>query len=205
MNLSSKLLSDAVNEFAGLPGIGKKTALRLVLQLLKQDASKVGSFADSLTKLRQEAIYCKQCFNLSDKEVCDICSSSARNKDQICVVADLRDIIAIENTSQYNGLYHVLGGIISPMDGIGPSDLNIDSLVTRIKEDNTKEIILALKGSMEGDTTAFYIYRKLKDFECMISIIARGISIGDELEYADEISLGRSIMQRTPFENTLKG
>jgi recombination protein RecR len=205
VNLSSKLLSDAVNEFAGLPGIGKKTALRLVLQLLKQDASKVGSFADSLTKLRQEAIYCKQCFNLSDKEVCDICSSSARNKDQICVVADLRDIIAIENTSQYNGLYHVLGGIISPMDGIGPSDLNIDSLVTRIKEDNTKEIILALKGSMEGDTTAFYIYRKLKDFECMISIIARGISIGDELEYADEISLGRSIMQRTPFENTLKG
>lgn len=205
MNLSSKLLSDAVNEFAGLPGIGKKTALRLVLHLLKQDASKVGSFADSLTKLRQEAIYCKQCFNLSDKEVCDICSSSARNKDQICVVADLRDIIAIENTSQYNGLYHVLGGIISPMDGIGPSDLNIDSLVTRIKEDNTKEIILALKGSMEGDTTAFYIYRKLKDFECMISIIARGISIGDELEYADEISLGRSIMQRTPFENTLKG
>jgi recombination protein RecR len=205
VNLSSKLLSDAVNEFAGLPGIGKKTALRLVLHLLKQDESKVSSFADSLTKLRQEAIYCKQCFNLSDKEVCDICSSSARNKDQICVVADLRDIIAIENTSQYNGLYHVLGGIISPMDGIGPSDLNIDSLVTRIKEDNTKEIILALKGSMEGDTTAFYIYRKLKDFECMISIIARGISIGDELDYADEISLGRSIMQRTPFENTLKG
>ena len=194
-----------MNEFAGLPGIGKKTALRLVLHLLKQDASKVSSFADSLTKLRQEAIYCKQCFNLSDKEVCDICSSSARNKDQICVVADLRDIIEIENTSQYNGLYHVLGGIISPMDGIGPSDLNIDSLVTRIKEDNTKEIILALKGSMEGDTTAFYIYRKLKDFECMISIIARGISIGDELEYADEISLGRSIMQRAPFENTLKG
>jgi recombination protein RecR len=205
MNLSSKLLSDAVNEFAGLPGIGKKTALRLVLHLLKQDASKVSSFADSLTKLRQEAIYCKQCFNLSDKEVCDICSSSARNNDQICVVADLRDIIAIENTSQYNGLYHVLGGIISPMDGIGPSDLNIESLVARIKEEGTKEVILALKGSMEGDTTAFYIYRKLKDFECMISIIARGISIGDELEYADEISLGRSIMQRTPFENTLKG
>lgn len=205
MNLSSKLLSDAVNEFAGLPGIGKKTALRLVLHLLKQDSAKVTAFADSLTKLRQEAIYCKQCFNLSDNVICDICSSSARNRDQICVVADLRDIIAIENTSQYNGLYHVLGGIISPMDGIGPSDLNIESLVTRIKEDNTKEIILALKGSMEGDTTAFYIYRKLKDFECMISIIARGISIGDELEYADEISLGRSIMQRTPFENTLKG
>ena len=205
MNLSSKLLSDAVNEFAGLPGFGKKTALRLVLHLLKQDSAKVTAFADSLTKLRQEAIYCKQCFNLSDNVICDICSSSARNRDQICVVADLRDIIAIENTSQYNGLYHVLGGIISPMDGIGPSDLNIESLVTRIKEDNTKEIILALKGSMEGDTTAFYIYRKLKDFECMISIIARGISIGDELEYADEISLGRSIMQRTPFENTLKG
>lgn len=205
MNLSSKLLSDAVNEFAGLPGIGKKTALRLVLHLLKQDANKVDAFATSLTKLRQEAIYCKQCFNLSDKEVCDICASASRNKEQICVVADLRDIIAIENTSQYNGLYHVLGGIISPMDGIGPSDLNIESLVTRIKEEGTKEIILALKGSMEGDTTAFYIYRKLKDFECMISIIARGISIGDELEYADEISLGRSIMQRTPFENTLKG
>ena len=205
MNLSSKLLSDAVNEFAGLPGIGKKTALRLVLHLLKQDANKVDAFATSLIKLRQEAIYCKQCFNLSDKEVCDICASASRNKEQICVVADLRDIIAIENTSQYNGLYHVLGGIISPMDGIGPSDLNIESLVTRIKEEGTKEIILALKGSMEGDTTAFYIYRKLNDCECMISIIARGISIGDELEYADEISLGRSIMQRTPFENTLKG
>ncbi len=205
MNLSSKLLSDAVNEFSGLPGIGKKTALRLVLHLLKQDVSKVSLFADSLTKLRQEAVYCKQCFNLSDKEVCDICASTSRNKEQICVVADLRDIIAIENTSQYNGLYHVLGGIISPMDGIGPSDLNIESLVKRIKEEGAKEIILALKGSMEGDTTAFYIYRKLKDFECMISIIARGISIGDELEYADEISLGRSIMQRTPFENTLKG
>ena len=198
-------MSDAVNEFSGLPGIGKKTALRLVLHLLKQDVSKVSLFADSLTKLRQEAVYCKQCFNLSDKEVCDICASTSRNKEQICVVADLRDIIAIENTSQYNGLYHVLGGIISPMDGIGPSDLNIESLVKRIKEEGAKEIILALKGSMEGDTTAFYIYRKLKDFECMISIIARGISIGDELEYADEISLGRSIMQRTPFENTLKG
>lgn len=205
MNLTSKLLSDAVNEFAGLPGIGKKTALRLVLHLLKQDANKVDAFARSLTKLREEAIYCKQCYNLSDKEVCDICASSSRNKEQICVVADLRDIIAIENTSQYNGLYHVLGGIISPMDGIGPSDLNIESLVERITQEGTKEIILALKGSMEGDTTAFYIYRKLKDFECMISIIARGISIGDELEYADEISLGRSIMQRTPFENTLKG
>jgi recombination protein RecR len=205
VNLSSKLLLDAVNEFAGLPGIGKKTALRLVLHLLKQDNSKVTAFAESLTKLRQEAIYCKQCFNLSDKEVCDICGSTSRNKEQICVVADLRDIIAIENTSQYNGLYHVLGGIISPMDGIGPSDLNIDSLVARIKDEGTKEVILALKGSMEGDTTAFYIYRKLKDFECIISIIARGISIGDELEYADEISLGRSIMQRTPFENTLKG
>lgn len=205
MNLSSKLLSDAVNEFASLPGIGKKTALRLVLHLLKQDSSKVTAFADSLTKLRQEAIYCKQCYNLSDTAVCDICSSTSRNKEQICVVADLRDIIAIENTSQYHGLYHVLGGIISPMDGIGPSDLNIESLVERIKNDGVKEVILALKGSMEGDTTAFYIYRKLKDFECMISIIARGISIGDELEYADEISLGRSIMQRTPFENTLKG
>jgi recombination protein RecR len=205
VNLSSKLLSDAVSEFAGLPGIGKKTALRLVLHLLKQDANKVDAFATSLTKLRQEAKYCKQRHNLSDKEVCDICSSSARNKEQICVVADLRDIIAIENTTQYNGFYLVVGGIISPMDGFGPTDLTIESLVARIKEEGTKEIILALKGSMEGDTTAFYIYRKLKDFECIISIIARGISIGDELEYADEISLGRSIMQRTPFENTLKG
>lgn len=205
MNLSSKLLSEAVNEFSGLPGIGKKTALRLVLHLLKQDAVKVSAFASALTKLREEAVYCKQCYNLSDKDVCELCSSTSRNKEQICVVADLRDIIAIENTSQYNGLYHVLGGIISPMDGIGPSDLNIENLVERIQTEETKEVILALKGSMEGDTTAFYIYRKLKTFPCMISIIARGISIGDELEYADEISLGRSIMQRTPFENTLKG
>ena len=204
MNLSSKLLSDAVNEFSSLPGIGKKTALRLVLHLLKQDENKVTFFAQALIKLRNEAIYCAQCYNLSDTTVCEICSNRSRLNNQICVVADLRDIIAIENTGQYNGLYHVLGGIISPMDGIGPHDLTIEPLLERVKNTTVNEIILALKGTMEGDTTAFYIYKKLKDTPCMISIIARGISIGDELEYADEISLGRSIMQRTPFENTLK-
>ncbi len=204
MNLSSKLLTEAVEQFSGLPGIGKKTALRLVLHLLKQDSNNVQHFAEALLKLRQEALFCKKCFNISDTDCCEICNSTTRTKEVICVVADLRDIIAIENTGQYNGLYHVLGGIISPMEGTGPSDLNINSLVKRVEVETPREIILALKGSMEGDTTAFYIFRKLNEYKGLISIIARGISIGDELEYADEVSLGRSILQRTPFENTLK-
>ncbi|MCC6252699.1 MAG: recombination protein RecR [Bacteroidia bacterium] len=204
MELTSKLLTEAVQQFSGLPGIGKKTALRLVLHLLKQDETKVNAFANALTTLKNEVVYCKQCYNISDTEICEICSSASRSRNLVCVVADIRDIIAIENTGQYNGLYHVLGGIISPIDGIGPADLTIDNLERRVMNDNIKEVILALKGSIEGDTTAFYIYKKLKDYSCSISIIARGISIGDEIEYADEISLGRSILQRTPFENSLK-
>jgi recombination protein RecR len=204
MNFSSKLLEQAVDEFSSLPGIGKKTALRLVMHLLKQEEQKVTNFSSAILKLRQDAVYCNVCNNLADAILCDICSSASRKQDIICVVSDLRDIIAIENTAQFFGTYHVLGGIISPMEGIGPSDLNIDSLIKRTETNVIKEVILALKGTMEGDTTAFYLFKKLKDKNCLVSIISRGIGIGDELEYADELSLGRSILQRTPFENTLK-
>ncbi|MFO7977232.1 MAG: recombination mediator RecR [Bacteroidales bacterium] len=201
---SSKLLQNAVEEFSRLPGIGKKTALRLVLHLLKQDPETVTRFSDAMVRLRQDVVYCSICHNISDQPVCEICSSPRRDPSVICVVEDLRDVIAIENTGQYQGLFHVLGGIISPMDGIGPAQLNIDSLVERIKMPGNpvREIILALNTTMEGDTTNFFLFRKLQPFGLKISVIARGIAIGDELEYADEITLGRSIINRTPYHNT---
>lgn len=200
---SSKLLENAVNEFSRLPGIGKKTALRLVLYLLKKDKSEVNSFCESLTSLKENMKYCKICHNISDTEICDICSQKSRHSDIICVVENIRDVMAIENTHQFNGLYHVLGGIISPMDGIGPSELEINSLIERVKKGKISEIILALSTTMEGDTTNFYIYKKLKDSSVKISTLSRGVSIGNELEYTDEITLGRSIKNRQDFESSI--
>lgn len=200
---SSKLVESAVNELARLPGIGRKTALRLVLYLLKKEDNFALSLGNSIIKMRNEIMFCTECFNISDSEVCEICANPNRTKDTICVVEDIRDVMAIENTGQYKGVYHILGGIISPMDGIGPNELHIDSLVNRVSQGNTQEVIMALSTTIEGDTTNFYIYKKLKDFEITISTIARGIAIGDELEYADEVTLGRSILNRTPYENTL--
>ena len=200
MNFSSKLLEDAVNEFAKLPGVGQKTALRLVLHLLNREKEEVEHFGSSIVRLRNEIKHCSICHNISDQEVCEICSAQKREKEVICVVEDTRDVMAIENTSQYFGVYHVLGGLISPMDGVGPSDLFIDSLVQRVATTSVKEIILALSATMEGDTTLFYLYKKLKDFQIPITTIARGIAFGGELEYADEITLGRSIVTRVPYE-----
>lgn len=202
---SSKLLQAAVEEFSRLPGIGRKTALRLVLHLLKQDQETVARFSDAMLRLRQEVVYCRQCHNISDQDLCEICRSPRRDDSLICVVEDLRDVIAIENTGQYHGMYHVLGGIISPMDGIGPGDLNIESLVERIAEnkESMKEVILALSTTMEGDTTNFFLFRKIKPYNVKVSVIARGIAIGDELEYADEVTLGRSIINRTPYQNLI--
>ncbi len=199
---SSQLLEKAVEEFAKLPGIGKKTAMRLVLHLLKQEKKSVESFGNSIITLKNEVKYCKECHNISDTDICLICSNKSRDRSTICVVESIRDVMAIEATQQYNGLFHVLGGIISPMDGIGPSDLEIESLIERSKRDEVKEVILALSTTMEGDTTNFFISRKLADVDVKLSVIARGISIGDELEYADEITLGRSIINRTPFNTT---
>ncbi len=203
-NLPSRLLEDAVNEMASLPGIGKKTALRLVLHLLKRESHEVKQFANAFTTLHSDIRYCQSCHNVSDSEICEICSDTRRDGETICVVEDIRDVMALENTQQYRGLYHVLGGIISPMDGIGPSDLEIDSLVNRVAQGNIKEIIMALSATMEGDTTNFYIFRKLKDYPIKVSTLARGVAVGDELEYADEVTLGRSILHRTPFEQTLQ-
>lgn len=200
---SSKLLESAVNELSRLPGIGKKTALRLALHLLKKDKSISESLGNSIIKMRSDIVFCKKCHNISDTELCEICTNTKRNEKLVCVVEDIRDVLAIENTGQFNGLYHILGGIISPMDGIGPNDLNIDSLVRRVEVDGIKEVIMALSTTIEGDTTNFYIYKKLKEFSLDITTIARGISIGDELEYADEVTLGRSILNRTPYESTL--
>jgi recombination protein RecR len=200
----SRLLEDAVNEMASLPGIGKKTALRLVLHLLKRESHEVKQFANAFTTLHSDIKYCQSCHNISDSEICEICSDTRRDGETICVVEDIRDVMALENTQQYRGLYHVLGGIISPMDGIGPSDLEIDSLLNRVAQGNIKEIIMALSATMEGDTTNFYLFRKLKDFPIKVSTLARGVAVGDELEYADEITLGRSILHRTPFEQTLQ-
>lgn len=200
---SSKLLEEAVNELSRLPGVGRKSALRLALHLLKQDKANVENFGRSIIRMRNEILYCKQCHNISDSELCEICANPKRNPNIICVVEDIRDVMAIENTSQFTGLYHVLGGIISPMDGIGPQDLTINSLVDRVKNENIKEVVMALSTTIEGDTTNFYIYKKLKEFEIEISTIARGISIGDELEYADEITLGRSIINRTPYSSNI--
>ena len=203
MNFSSKLLENAVNEFSSLPGIGQKTALRLVLHLLNQPQTEVEKFSNSLLILKRDIRYCNECHNISDHELCQICSSVKRDKSLICVVEDTRDVMAIENTGQYQGGYHVMGGLISPMDGIGPSDLNIDSLVKRVQAGGIKEVILALSATMEGDTTIFYLYKKLKDAGVSISTIARGIAFGGELEYVDEITLGRSIATRVPYENSL--
>ena len=203
MNFSSKLIDDAVNQFASLPGIGKKTALRLVLHLLKQEPAEVEIFGSAMTRMRNDIRYCTNCNNISDAALCEICSNHTRNASLICVVEDIRDVIAIESTNQFNGTYHLLGGIISPMEGIGPKDLNIETLVKRVAVGEVKEIIMALSTTMEGDTTNFYLYKRLKEFNVTISTIARGIAVGDELEYADEVTLGRSILQRTPYENTL--
>ena len=196
----SRLLDKAVAEFAKLPGVGRKTALRLVLHLLRQETAETDSFANALIDLRHNVKHCTICHNISDSEICPICSDKHRDASIVCVVENVQDVMAIENTQQYNGLYHVLGGLISPMDGIGPSDIEIDSLVERIKEnEEVSEVILALSSTMEGDTTNFYISRKLAPLGRKLSIIARGISVGNELEYTDELTLGRSILNRTPF------
>ena len=204
MEFSSKLLERAVNEMAQLPGIGKRTALRLLLHLLKQPAEQTQYLTLALSSMREEIKFCLNCHNISDVAVCDICSNPSRNKSIICVVEDIRDVMAIENTNQYKGLYHVLGGKISPIDGIGPSQLNIATLVEKAKSGVVNEIIFALSSTIEGDTTNFYVYKQIKDFSIKTSTIARGIAVGDELEYADEVTLGRSIVQRVPFENSLK-
>lgn len=200
----STLLENAVNEFAKLPGIGKKSALRLVLHLLRQDEVKVVNFAEAIVKLKQEVKYCKKCNNISDTDLCEICADGSRNKSLICVVENIKEVMAIERTGQFKGLYHVLGGIISPIDGVGPSDLEIASLEERVKRGEIDELILALSATMEGDTTNFYIFRKLQPYSLKVSIIARGVSIGDEIEYADEVTLGRSILNRTPFDESYK-
>lgn len=201
-NYPSKLLANAVEQFSSLPGIGKRTALRLVLHLLKQEKEEVNVFGQSFIQLRNEITYCKKCHNISDTAICEICSNPSRDNSIVCVVEDVRDVMAIENTHFFKGRYHVLGGIISPMDGIGPNDINIDSLIEVVKEGEVKEVIMALSATMEGDTTNFYLYKKLKDYGINLSTIARGVAIGDELEYADEITLGRSIQNRIPFEQT---
>ena len=197
----SQLLERAVEAFSQLPGVGRKTALRLVLHLLRQSTEDVDSFANAVIRVKHDVKYCKVCHNISDNEVCSICSDPRRDASVVCEVENIQDVMAIENTQQFHGLYHVLGGIISPMDGIGPHDLEIESLVERVEEGMVKEIILALASTMEGDTTNFYISRKLKDTGVKLSVIARGISVGDELEYTDEVTLGRSILNRTPFES----
>ena len=196
----SSLLEKAVSEFSKLPGIGRKSALRLVLYMLRRENEEVDTFSEAITTLKHEVKYCKVCHNISDTDVCPICSDVRRDATTICVVENIQDVMAIEKTQQYNGLYHVLGGIISPMDGIGPNDIEILSLVERVKTGKIKEVILALSSTMEGDTTNFFISRKLADFDVAISVIARGISVGDELEYTDEVTLGRSIINRTPFK-----
>lgn len=203
MNFPSKLIEDAVNEISRLPGIGKKTALRLALHLLKQKEAVSEELARSILALRKEVKYCKNCHNISDSEICSICESKRRDHKIICVVEDIPDVLAVENTSQYNGLYHVLGGVISPIQGIGPDDLHIESLISRISApkngEKVEEVILALPATMEGDTTSFYITRKLREFGIKVSTIARGIPIGGELEYTDEITLGRSILSRVNY------
>jgi recombination protein RecR len=200
---SSKLVEGAVNELAKLPGIGRKTALRLALHLLKEEKTEAEMLGESIIKMRNDVIFCKVCQNISDDEICFICNSPKRDRSVICVVEDIRDVIAIENTSQYKGLYHVLGGIISPMDGIGPADLTIAKLIERLQQNEVHEIILALSATIEGDTTNFYIYKQLKGLEVAVSTIARGVSVGDELEYADEVTLGRSILNRLPYEKSV--
>lgn len=204
MEFSSKLLEKAVNEMAQLPGIGKRTALRLVLHLLKQPEERTGFLTQALSQMRTEIKLCDNCHNISDDIICEICANPSRNHQLICVVEDVRDVMAIENTGQFKGIYHVLGGKISPIDGIGPSQLKISSLVEKVNAGNVTEMILALSSTMEGDTTNFYIFKQIKNTSLIISTIARGIAVGDELEYADEVTLGRSIVHRVPFENAFK-
>ena len=203
MEFSSKLIENAVNEFAQLPGVGKKTALRFVLHLLRKEESAAESFSESILRLRKDICFCNNCHNISDKERCDICINPNRDATTICVVQDIRDVMAIENTGLFRGHYHVLGGIISPMDGVGPGNLNIDSLVQKVALGGIREIIMALSSTMEGETTNFYLFKKISQYEITVSTIARGIPIGDELEYADEVTLGRSIQQRVPYTNQL--
>lgn len=200
---SSRLVETAVNELARLPGIGRKTALRLTLHLLRQDAAESEALGNAIIRMRQDIKYCKLCHTISDGDLCEVCSNHKRDKSIICVVEDVRNMMAVENTGQYNGVYHVLGGIISPMEGVGPNDLNISSLLERVATGEVKEVIMALSTTVEGDTTNFYLYRKLKDYELLVSSIARGIAIGDELEYTDEITLGRSILNRLPYEGMM--
>jgi recombination protein RecR len=204
MEFSSKLLENAVNEISQLPGIGKRTALRLALHLLREPEIKTVALSEALSKMRSEIKFCKNCHNISDSDLCEICSNSNRTGDIVCVVEDIRDVMAIENTSQFKGHYHVLGGKISPMDGIGPNDLTIHSLVEKVKLGLVKELIFALSSTMEGDTTNFYIFKQIEPYSVVTTTIARGIAVGDELEYADEITLGRSIINRIPFESSLK-
>ena len=203
MEISSKLLEKAVAEVSQLPGIGKRTALRLVLHLLRQPVSQTESLAAALQELRTRIRHCRECHNISDSDLCEICSNTRRDRSLVCVVEDIRDVMAIENTGHYRGLYHVLGGKISPMEGVGPQDLTIASLVDKVREGEVRELIFALSATMEGDTTNFYIYRQLEGLPVTLSAIARGVPVGDELEYADEVTLGRSILQRIPFEGSL--
>ena len=204
MEFSSKLIEKAVNEMSQLPGIGKRTALRLVLHLLKQPKEQTGFLSQALVAMREDIKYCESCHNISDSTRCEICANKNRNHQIVCIVEDIRDVMAIENTGQFRGIYHVLGGKISPIDGVGPSQLNITSLVEKVKSGVVNEIIFALSSTMEGDTTNFYIYKQINECEIIISTIARGISVGDELEYADEVTLGRSILHRVPFEKSFK-
>lgn len=204
MDFSSKYLEKAVLEISGLPGIGRKTALRLALHLLRQDTSTVEALAESLMDLKTRVKRCESCGNLSDRQVCEICESPSRDQSLVCVVEDIRDVMAIENTGQYKGVYQVLGALISPMDGIGPGELNLQSLLDKVEQGKVKEVILALSGTMEGETTGFYVYKKLKDHNLKISSIARGIAVGDQLEYADELTLARSIQHRLPYEQSLQ-
>jgi len=205
MDFSSKLLENAVNEVSRLPGIGKRTALRLVLHLLKQPSDHTKFLSEALMHLRNDVKTCKKCHNISDTILCDICNNPKRNPEIVCVVEDIRDVMAIESTSQFNGLYHVLGGKISPIEGIGPQNLEIDSLINKVESGEVKELIFALSSTMEGDTTNFYIFKQIEKFEITTSTIARGISVGDELEYADEVTLGRTIVNRIPFEQSIRG
>ena len=197
---SSRLLESAVNEFASLPGIGRKTAFRMVMNLLKRDPGQVKRFGETISRLHNEIHYCKFCHSISDTEICSICDDSKRDHSVICVVENIQDVMAVENTGQYNGIYHVLGGIISPVDGVGPADLKIDSLEGKVKSGSTSEIILALSTTMEGDTTNFYLYKRLSKYNVFITTLARGVAIGDELEYTDEITLGRAIKNRNPYQ-----
>lgn len=203
MEFTSKLIEQAVGHFASLPGVGKKSALRYVLHMIKQDSQDVVNFADVLKALKHDLKYCKNCHTISDNDVCEVCSNPLRNSKLVCVVQDYRDVMAIENTGLYKGVYHVLGGLISPMEGVGPSNLNIDTLVTKVQNQDVTEVILALNATMEGETTSFFIFKKLAPFTVTLSAIARGIAVGDELEYTDEVTLGRSIVNRIPYNNSI--